>query len=160
MNTYNDQVKQPPAFLKANTCFIIIITCVASAKAGLVVGRTHEWTLVGYFKFPKFLGTLNFQNQLRNKPHLHIKEANKLKMRFIPLNFIWDLLGTYALFATNKNPFVRESVCLSVNPSAILLGRLVFVICNSKSFHSFLLKLCNVIVHISKMCTSYFVHNS
>ena len=80
MNTYNDQVKRPPAFLKANTCFIIFITCVASAKAGLVVGRTHEWTLVGYFEFPKFLGTLNFQNQLRNKPHLHIKEANKLKM--------------------------------------------------------------------------------
>ena len=85
MNTYNDQVKRPPAVLKANTCFIIIITCVASA--GLVVGRTHEWTLVGYFKFPKFLCTLNFQNQLRNKPHLHIKGANKLKMRFIPLNF-------------------------------------------------------------------------
>ena len=38
--------------------------------------RTHEWILVGYFKFPK--------NQLRNKPHLQKKIANKLKMRFIP----------------------------------------------------------------------------
>ena len=49
---------------------------------------------------------------------------------------------------------------LTVHPFAILLGRLVFVICNSKSFHSFLLKLCIVIVHISKMCTSYFLHDS
>ena len=31
------------------------------------------------------LATLNSRNQLRNKPHLHIKRANKLKMRFIPL---------------------------------------------------------------------------
>ena len=52
------------------------------------------------------------------------------------------------------------SVRPSVHPFAILLGRLVFVICNSKSFHSFLLKLCIVIVHISKMCTSYFLHDS
>ena len=50
-------------------------------------GLTYEWTLIGYLKFPKFLCTLNFQNQLQNKPHLHIKGANKLKMRFIPLNF-------------------------------------------------------------------------
>ena len=28
-----------------------------------------------------------FKNQLRNKPHLHIKGANKLKMMFIPLKF-------------------------------------------------------------------------
>ena len=60
--------------------------------------RTHEWTLVGYFKFPKFLFPkpkhLNsffkfivLKKHLRNKPHLHIKGANKLKMRFIPYNF-------------------------------------------------------------------------
>ena len=44
--------------------------------------------------FPKFLfPNINansffkfivFKNHLRNKPHLHIKGANKLKMRFIP----------------------------------------------------------------------------
>ena len=59
MNTYNDQVKQPPAFLKANTCFIIIITCVAAvalAKAGLVVGRLRLFVLTN----GPSLGTLNF----------------------------------------------------------------------------------------------------
>ena len=33
----------------------------------------------------------------------------------------------------------------------------VRVICNSKSFYSFLLKLCIMNVHVLKMCTSYFV---
>ena len=40
------------------------------------------------------------------------------------------------------------------------LGYLVCVVCNSKSFHSFLFKLCIVIVHILKMLTYYFVHIS
>ena len=43
------------------------------------------------------LATLNFRklnlkcfrNQLRNNPHLHIKRANKLKMRFIQLKLKW-----------------------------------------------------------------------
>ena len=56
-------------------------------------------------------------------------------------------------------PSVRPSVCLSVCPSVRnTLG--CQVICNSKSFHSFLFKLCLMIVHILKMCTSYFVHVS
>ena len=69
-------------------------------KACLVMGplnlfvRTHEWALGGYFKF-------------LNKPHLHIKGANKRKMRFelrvrlAPLNrikpsskiFYWPFQG-------------------------------------------------------------------
>ena len=49
-------------------------------------------------------------------------------------------------------------VNLSVHPSATLLRCLVCVICNSKSFHSFLFKHCIVIVHMLKMCTSYFVY--
>ena len=40
------------------------------------------------------------------------------------------------------------------------LGCQVCVICNSKSFYSFLFKLCLMIVHILKMCTFYFVHVS
>ena len=42
--------------------------------------RTHEWTLVGYFKIPTFLTHPNsffkfivFKSHLRNKTHLHIK---------------------------------------------------------------------------------------
>ena len=44
--------------------------------------HTHEWTLValGTLNFRNFLA---FKNHLRNKPHLHVKGANKLKMRFI-----------------------------------------------------------------------------
>ena len=34
---------------------------------------------------------------------------------------------------------------------------MVCVICNSKSFHLFLFKLCIMIVYKLKMCTSYFV---
>ena len=41
-----------------------------------------------------------------------------------------------------------------------LLGCLVCVICSSKSFHFFLLKLCIMIVHILKTCTYYFAHIS
>ena len=56
--------------------------------------------------------------------------------------------------SSGSTPSVRPSVRLS----ATLLGCLVCVICNSKSFHSFLFKLCIMIVHILKMCTSHFVH--
>ena len=49
------------------------------------------------------------------------------------------------------------------SPSVLLSVRLsttLCVICNSKSFHSFLFKLCKMIVHTLNMCTSYFVHIS
>ena len=55
-------------------------------------------------------------------------------------------------------PFVCPSVRLSVRLSATLLGCIVCVICNSNSFHSFIFKLCLMIVHTLKMCTSYFVY--
>ena len=48
---------------------------------------------------------------------------------------------------------------LSVRP-AETLGCQICVIYNSKSFHSFLFKLCLMIVHILKMCTFYIVHVS
>ena len=41
-----------------------------ACRSVLMSVRTHEWTLVGYLKFPTL--------------HLHVKGANKLKMRFIP----------------------------------------------------------------------------
>ena len=47
---------------------------------------------------------------------------------------------------------------LSVRPQ--LLGYLVCVICNPKSFQSFLFKLCIMIAHILKICTFYLVHIS
>ena len=54
----------------------------------------------------------------------------------------------------------KPSVRLSVRLFATLLGCLVCEICNSKSFHSFLFKLCIMIVHTLKMCTFYYVHSS
>ena len=48
----------------------------------------------------------------------------------------------------------------SVCPSVTLLRCLVCEICNSKSSHFFIFKLCTLIVHILKMCTFYFVHIS
>ena len=54
----------------------------------------------------------------------------------------------------SARPFVRSSVRLS----ATILGCLVCVSCNSNSFHFFIFKLCQMIVHTLKMCTSYFVH--
>ena len=53
-------------------------------------------------------------------------------------------------------PSVRPSVC----PSKTLQGYQVCVICNSKSIYSISFKLCQMIVHILKMCTSYFEHVS
>ena len=37
-------------------------------------------------------------------------------------------------------------------------GCQICVICNSNSFHSFIFKLCIMIVHTFKICTSYFVY--
>ena len=42
----------------------------------------------------------------------------------------------------------------------MLRGCLVCVICNSNSIYSFTFKLCIMIVHTLKMCTSYFMHIS
>ena len=47
---------------------------------------------------------------------------------------------------------------LDIFPSKILRWCLVYVICNSISFNSFIFKLCITIVHILKKCTSYFVN--
>ena len=60
--------------------------------------------------------------------------------------------------SSGSTPSVRPFVCPSVSLSATLMGCLVCVICNSNSFHSFIFKLCLMIVHTLKMCTSYFVH--
>ena len=54
--------------------------------------------------------------------------------------------------SSGSTPSVRLSVCLS----ATLLGCLVCVICNSNRFHSFIFKLCLMVVHTLKMCTSPF----
>ena len=43
-------------------------------------------------------------------------------------------------------------------PSEMLRGCLVCVICISESIHYFIFKLCMMIVHTLKMCTSHFVH--
>ena len=45
---------------------------------------------------------------------------------------------------------------LDIFPSKMLTVCLVCVICNSKSFHSLIFKLCIVIVPVLKMCTSIF----
>ena len=74
--------------------------------------------------------------------------------------FTKELLGIITSSGSTPSvrlPSVRPSVCPSVRNT---LGCQVCVICNSKSFHSFLFKLCPMIVHILKMCTSYFVHVS
>ena len=42
-------------------------------------------------------------------------------------------------------------------PTEMLRGCLVCVICNSNSIYSFIFKLCIMIVHTLKICTSYFV---
>ena len=55
---------------------------------------------------------------------------------------------------------LRPSVCSSVRLPATLLGSQVCAICNSKSFYFFLFKLCILIIHTLKLCTSYFVHIS
>ena len=58
-------------------------------------------------------------------------------------------------------PVSPSVVCPSVCPSGRnTLGCQICVIYNSKSFHSFLFKLCLMIVHILKMCTFYIVHVS
>ena len=43
-------------------------------------------------------------------------------------------------------------------PSVMRRGCQVCVLYNSNSFHSIMFKLCIMIVHTLKICTSYFVH--
>ena len=45
---------------------------------------------------------------------------------------------------------------LAVRLSATFLGSLVRVICNYNSFHSFIFKFCQMIIHTLEMCTGYF----
>ena len=49
---------------------------------------------------------------------------------------------------------------LDIFRSEMFRGCLVCVICYPSSIHSFIFKLCIIIVHTLKMCTSYFVHIS
>ena len=57
--------------------------------------------------------------------------------------------------SSGSTPSVRPFVCPSVRPSVRkLLGCIVCVICNSDSFNFFIFKLCLMIVHTLKMCTS------
>ena len=49
---------------------------------------------------------------------------------------------------------------LDIFPSEMLRGCLVCVICNSNSIHFFIFKLCLMVVHLLRMCTSYFVQIS
>ena len=51
-------------------------------------------------------------------------------------------------------------VDLDIFPSEMFRGCLVCVICNSNSIHYFIFKLCIMVVHTLKMCTSYFVQIS
>ena len=65
---------------------------------------------------------------------------------------------------SNKHLFVEHPIVLLrgvklrhfFHPKC--LGCLGCVICNSKSFHSFILKLRIMIVYTLKMCSFYFVH--
>ena len=61
---------------------IVVLLCLPLEGSGDILFfplclsvHTPNWTLVGYLNFLK--------NHLRNKPRLHIKEDNKLKMRSI-----------------------------------------------------------------------------
>ena len=52
---------------------------------------------------------------------------------------------------------LRPSILLSIRNTFRVPS---FVICNSKSFHFFMFKLCLMIVHTLNTCTFYFVHIS
>ena len=59
----------------------------------------------------------------------------------LPVDIITCItLAKAGLVIGHLPPYIRPSVC----PSASLLGCLVCVICNSKSFHSFIFKLCKM----------------
>ena len=78
-------------------------------------------------------------------------------MASAPANFHLRRFGE-SRSSSGSTPSIRRlSVRLSIRNN---LGCLVCVICNSKSFLSFLFKFCILIVHIFKVCTFYFVHTS
>ena len=62
--------------------FFVWLSWVKTSSAGLVLrsqASPNKTTRPNrFFRF------IVFKNQLQNKPNLHIKEANLLKMRFIP----------------------------------------------------------------------------
>ena len=74
------------------------------------------------------------------------------------LMWIWRYLHHFSESRSSNRSTL--SIHLSVRLSTTLFGCLICVICNSKSFHSILFKLCIMVVHILKMCTYYFVRIS
>ena len=119
-----------------------IITCGALAKSGLSSVSTPSATLlaclacvIGNFKsFHSFLFKLCIMI-------VHI-----LKMCLSILCTFYDL---FLIFEKNLKTFF---------PTEMLRGCPVCVICNSNSIHSFLFKLCIMIVHTLKISTTYLVH--
>ena len=96
---------------------------MASAKAGLVVGPLRPFVLTnGLSLGPKFLVTLNLQNQLRNKPHLHIKGANA--------SVTFALLRVYDARTMSKSPFPyrlrRETLRSSYGFTGIVASTILF----------------------------------
>ena len=125
------------------------------------VGNLTPW-FVFYYAFSKRLYTdadesieargLHFGRNF----YLHITFLVYCLLLFYR-TFTCVALAKAGLAVCPLSPSVRLSVRLSARLSAALLGCLVCAICNSNSFHSFILKLCLMIVHTLEMCTSYFV---
>ena len=128
-------------------------------KISLMKFRTLRCETGKHNFFPQF--------QKKENPIFYCSTSfEHVKNKFLD-NLLWSFLSLviFTCVALAKAGLVvgplRPSVRPVVRPSVRnALGCQVCVICNSKSFHSFLFKLCLMIVHILKMCTSYFVHVS
>ena len=74
----------------------MFVYCLVGSFVRLFVRRSFvrpypQIDMCWLFEFRKIL----FSQAYPNKPHLHIKEANKVKMRLIPLKLKSTFLGSF-----------------------------------------------------------------
>ena len=128
---------------------ILFITCIALAKAGLVVGPLRPSICLFVCLFI----------------HLSVLLSATLLGCLVSFIFKLCLMIVHTLkmctsyFVHNLKIFLFLRVLnLDIFPSVMRSGCQVCVICNSNSFYTFIFKPCIMTVHTLKMCTYYFVH--
>ena len=92
--------------------------------------------------------------------NLYLQQFSFLYIQILPndCSYIEDVHLLFCAHLINIFSFFTGVELRHFFPSEMRRGCQVCVICNSNSFHSFIFKLCIMIIHTLKMCISYFVH--
>ena len=134
-------------------------TCVASAKRGLVEGQLRPPICPSVC--PSVRASIRITNGCPVGIICNYNSFHSFLFKLcIMIVFILKMCTSFIVHISRHFPHFEGCLTQTFFLSKRLRWGLVCVICNSKSFHSFVFKLCMMIVHILETCASYFVHNS